>query len=93
MYASIRTAVRIADRQRFRPNAVTTSPAGRTARARASRTVEGPWPRREGDRLTLGDIEAGAVIFRRGEQPSEIRPGHDGSALLRERPRFDTTAA
>ncbi|MFD5752570.1 dipeptidase PepE [Streptomyces sp. NPDC127033] len=53
---------------------------------------EGTWLRREGDRLTLGGIEAGAVVFRRGEQPSEIRPGHDLSALLQEQPRFDTPA-
>ncbi|MEE1801743.1 MULTISPECIES: dipeptidase PepE [unclassified Streptomyces] len=54
---------------------------------------EGTWLRREGDRLTLGGIEAGAVLFQRGERPSEIRPGHDLSALLQERPRFDTPAA
>ena len=53
---------------------------------------EGTWLRREADRLTLGGIEAGGVVFRRGAQPSEIGPGHDLSALLREKPRFDTPA-
>ncbi|MEV7086413.1 dipeptidase PepE [Streptomyces sp. NPDC093085] len=53
---------------------------------------EGTWLRREGDRLALGGIEAGAVVFRRGERPAGIRPGHDLSALLTERPRFDTAA-
>ncbi|MER8003508.1 MULTISPECIES: dipeptidase PepE [unclassified Streptomyces] len=51
---------------------------------------EGTWLRREADRLTLGGIEAGAVVFRGGAEPAEIRPGHDLSALLGERPRFDT---
>ncbi|MFE3741105.1 dipeptidase PepE [Streptomyces sp. NPDC059134] len=54
---------------------------------------EGTWLRREADRLTLGGIDAGGVVFRRGAGASEIAPGHDLSALLREKPRFDTAAS
>ncbi|TDC19886.1 hypothetical protein E1265_23145 [Streptomyces sp. 8K308] len=56
---------------------------------------EGTWPRREGPRLTLGGITAGALLFRRGQAPEELAPGADLSDLLRERCRFDvsTTAA
>ncbi|MFE1933170.1 dipeptidase PepE [Streptomyces sp. NPDC059474] len=51
---------------------------------------EGTWLRRDADRLTLGGIDAGAILFRRGEDPAELRPGADLSALLREEPRFDS---
>ena len=54
---------------------------------------EGTWLRRDGDRLTLGGIDAGAVLFRRGEAVSELRPGHDLSALLGATARFDTAEA
>ncbi|MFD5319308.1 dipeptidase PepE [Streptomyces sp. NPDC127098] len=55
---------------------------------------EGTWLRREGDRLTLGGIAAGALLFRRGGQaPEEFAPGADLSQLLAERHRFDTPAA
>ncbi|AQW53546.1 dipeptidase PepE [Streptomyces violaceusniger] len=53
---------------------------------------EGTWLRRDADRLTLGGIDAGAILFRRGEDPAELRPGADLSALLREEPRFDSAA-
>ncbi|MGY0058261.1 dipeptidase PepE [Streptomyces sp. LZ34] len=54
---------------------------------------EGTWLRRDADRLTLGGIAAGAVLFQRGAAPAELGPGADLSALLRERPRFDSPAA
>lgn len=42
---------------------------------------EGAWLRREGDRLTLGGT-TGARLFRRGEEPVELKTGADLSELL-----------
>ncbi|MEU0809780.1 dipeptidase PepE [Streptomyces sp. NPDC005970] len=54
---------------------------------------EGTWLSRDADdRLTLGGIAAGAVLFQRGAAPTELVPGADLSALLDERPRFDSPA-
>ncbi|MFJ5837556.1 dipeptidase PepE [Streptomyces shenzhenensis] len=50
---------------------------------------EGTWLRREGDRLTLGGTSAGAVVFRRGEEPEEITAGRDLSHLLTLPAHFD----
>jgi dipeptidase E len=38
---------------------------------------EGTWLNRDGDRLTLGGTAAGARLFRRGAQPTEIPTGTD----------------
>lgn len=50
---------------------------------------EGTWLRREDDRLTLGGTPAGAVLFRRGQDPEELAAGRDLSHLLTLPARFD----
>ncbi|OIV37905.1 dipeptidase E [Mangrovactinospora gilvigrisea] len=50
---------------------------------------EGTWLRREGARLTLGGIDAGARVFERGAEPREWGPGADLGELLGAQGRFD----
>jgi dipeptidase E len=49
---------------------------------------EGAYLRRSGDRLTLDGV-AGARLFQRGIEPSDLRPPADLSWLLQASPRFD----
>nr|WP_245240934.1 dipeptidase PepE [Streptomyces spiramenti] len=51
---------------------------------------EGTWLRATDDGLTLGGIEAGAVLFERGREPVEHRPGADLTRLLRTPAVFDS---
>jgi dipeptidase E len=51
---------------------------------------EGTWLQRTGPKLSLGGIESGARLFRRGADPEEITTGTDLSHLLTVTPHFDT---
>ena len=50
---------------------------------------EGTWLRRDGDRLELGGLAAGARVFRSGTEPVEYGTGADLSELLCVTARFD----
>ncbi|MGI5470481.1 dipeptidase PepE [Streptomyces sp. CA-132043] len=54
---------------------------------------EGTWLRRDGDRLELAGVAAGARLFTPGAAPSEHGPGTDLSALLTADARFDVRGA
>ncbi|MFX4292907.1 dipeptidase PepE [Streptomyces bohaiensis] len=54
---------------------------------------EGTWLRASDGRLVLGGIEAGAVLFERGSEAEEFRPGAELTRLLTTAAAFDSPAA